>query len=56
MTIQSWNPFWTTLPNTSKAYAELMMCGCKGENGCGAIGVDVRKITGHTELCSCEIS
>ena len=34
--ILSWTPVWTTLPIASKACTELIKCGRKSKNGCGA--------------------
>ena len=45
---------WTTLPIASKAYAELIKCGCKSKNGCGA-RCGCRKANWMcTELCFCK--
>ena len=49
----SWSPVWTTLPIASNACAELINCGCKSKNGCGArCGCRKSNLT-CTEFCSC---
>ena len=51
--IRSWTPVWTTLPIASKACAELIKCGCKSKNVCGArCGCKANLMC--TELCSCK--
>ena len=34
--VLSWTPVWTTLPLASKACTELIKCGYKSKNDCGA--------------------
>ena len=51
---QSWLPVWSTLPVSSKACSELVKCGCKSVNGCGA-RCSCRKAKWKCmELCSCK--
>ena len=52
--IRSWTPVWTTILIARKACAELIKCGCKSKNGCGA-RCGCRKANWMcTELCSCK--
>ena len=51
--ILSWTPVWTTLPLASKTCAELIKCGCKNNNGCGARCGCKKANWSCTELCSC---
>ena len=51
--ILSWTPVWTTLPIASKACAELIKCGCKSKNGCGARCGCKKANWSCTELCGC---
>ena len=36
-----WQPYWTMLPEASKAIQQLIKCGCKLTNGC----------RGHCKMC-----
>lgn len=51
--IKSWTPIWTTLPVASNACAELIKCGCKSKNGCGARCGCLKANWSCTELCNC---
>lgn len=37
MDTSAWIPVWITLPQASQACTELVKCGCKSKNKCGAL-------------------
>ena len=50
---RTWVPLCTTLPIACKACMELIKCGCKSTNGCGARCGCKKEKWDCTDLCSC---
>ena len=48
-----WQPYWTMLPEASKAIQQLIKCGCKLTNGCRGHCKCVKAELKCTSLCSC---
>ena len=50
---QGWEPLWTTIPQVSESYQELLKCGCKSDRGCGGRCKCIRAELPCTALCNC---
>ncbi len=50
---QMWEPYWTSLPEASKACQQLIRCGCDPEKGCASHCKCVRNELKCTALCKC---
>ena len=48
-----WQPYWTMLPEASKAIQQLIKCGCKLENGCRGRCKCAKAELKCTSLCGC---
>ena len=48
-----WQPLWSTLPEASKVFQELVKCGCKAERGCKGRCKCLKAGISCTALCKC---
>ena len=50
----NWRPFWSSLPDASKACKELIRCGCNPNKGCRGLCKCCRSNLACTDLCACQ--